>query len=157
MQQIWNRIKALIRDKQKLRELILYVVFGGLTTAVNWVVYFLVTRLLGIHGMEAGSGAYKLTANIGNIAAWVLSVLFAFFTNKKYVFQSNTNRNNGAWREFWLFVSARVASLIIFDLALFNLLLLLGMNADWVKLLMNVLVIIFNYVASKWVIFRKKA
>lgn len=156
MGKIMEKIKAILLDKARLREMILYIVFGALTTAVNYAVYFAVTRLLGIQNMEQGSAQYKLAANIGNVAAWILAVLFAFFTNKKYVFRSETNRASGAWREFWLFVSARVASLVLFDAGLFNLLLFLGMNADLDKLLMNVLVIVFNYFASKLVIFRKK-
>ena len=153
---IKDKILSILHEREKMRELILYVVFGVLTTAVNWIVYFLVTRLLGLNGYEQGSGPYQLVANIGNVAAWVLAVLFAYFTNKKFVFQSKADAKTGAWREFWLFVSARLASLVIFDLLLFNLLLFLGMNADWDKLLMNVLVILFNYFASKLVIFRKK-
>ncbi len=153
---IKEKILSILRDKDRMRELILYVFFGALTTLVNWIAYFLVTRALGMNGYEQGSGPYQLIANIGNVAAWVLAVLFAYFTNKKYVFQSKTDAKTGAWREFWLFVSARVASLVIFDVELFNLLLLLGMNADWDKLLMNALVILFNYFASKLVIFRKK-
>lgn len=155
LRKIKEKILSILRDRDSMRELILYVVFGALTTAVNWIVYFLVTRLLGLNGFEQGSVPYQLVANIGNAAAWVLAVLFAYFTNKKYVFQSNADARTGAWREFWLFVSARAASLVIFDLALFNLFLLLGMNADWDKLLMNALVILFNYFASKLVIFRK--
>ena len=153
---IKEKTLSILRDKDKMRELILYVFFGALTTVVNWIVYFLVTRALHLNGYEQGSGPYQLIANIGNVAAWVLAVLFAYFTNKKYVFQSKTDAKTGAWREFWLFVSARIASMVIFDVALFNLLLLLGMNADWDKLLMNALVILFNYFASKLVIFRKK-
>ena len=153
---IKEKILSILRDKDRMRELILYVFFGALTTLVNWIAYFLVTRALGMNGYEQGSGPYQLIANIGNVAAWVLAVLFAYFTNKKYVFQSKADAKTGAWREFWLFVSARAASLVIFDVALFNLLLLLGMNADWDKLLMNALVILFNYFASKLVIFRKK-
>ena len=153
---IKEKILSILRDKDKMRELILYVVFGFLTTLVNWIVYFLVTRLLGLNGYEQGSDPYKLIANIGNVAAWVLAVLFAYFTNKKYVFQSTADAKTGAWREFWLFVSARVASLLIFDASLFNLLLILGVNADADKLLMNALVILFNYFASKLVIFRRK-
>ena len=151
-----EKILSILRDKDRMLELALYVFFGALTTLVNWIVYFLVTRLLGLNGYEQGSGPYQLVANIGNVAAWVLAVLFAYFTNKKFVFQSKADAKTGAWREFWLFVSARLASLVIFDVALFNLLLRLGMNADGDKLLMNVLVILFNYFASKLVIFRKK-
>ena len=150
-----EKAKALLQDKARQREILLYIVFGALTTVVNYAVYFAVTRLLGMQGMEQGSAAYKGAANIGNVTAWVIAVLFAFITNKKYVFQSRTDGKTGAWREFWLFVSARVASLVIFDAGLFNLLLALGMNADLDKLLMNGLVIVFNYFASKLVIFRK--
>lgn len=149
-----EKIKKLLAD-EKIREIITYLIFGVLTTAVNWIVYLLLTRLLSLDSRENGSGAYVLISNIGQVAGWVASVLFAYFTNKKYVFQSGSTRENGAWKEFWLFVSARVASLLIFDLLLFNVLLLLGMNDKWDKLLMNVLVIIFNYAASKFVIFRK--
>ena len=156
MGKIMNKLQAMLHDRQKIRELTLYVVFGVLTTLVNWLVYFAVTRLLGMDRMEQDCAQYRLAANIGNVTAWVLAVLFAFFTNKKYVFQSDRGTKTGAWKEFWLFVSARVASLLIFDLALFNLLLWLGMNADWDKLLMNGLVIIFNYFASSLVIFKKK-
>ncbi|MBQ9197299.1 MAG: GtrA family protein [Clostridia bacterium] len=151
-----QKIKALLKDREKLREMALYIVFGLLTTLVNWLVYFAVTRLLGIGGMEQGSAAYVLVSNVGNVLGWVMSVLFAFFTNKKYVFKSAADGKTGAWREFVLFVSARIASFVIFDLALFNLLQWLGMNADWDKLLMNVLVVIFNYFASSLVIFRSK-
>ncbi len=153
---IKEKMLSILNDKDRMRELILYLAFGVLTTLVNWLIYFLVTRLLGLNSHPEGSGPYQLIANIGNVIAWIVAVLFAYFTNKKYVFQSKTNAQTGAFREFWLFVSARLASLVIFDLALFNLLLFLGMNADWDKLLMNALVVLFNYFASKLVIFRKK-
>lgn len=156
MNAILNKIKALLHDKEKMRELILYVVFGALTTAVNWVVYLVVTGVLGMNNLADGSAKFVLISNIGQVTSWVLAVLFAYATNKKFVFQSKTDVQNGAWKEFVLFVSARVASLLIFDLLLFNALLLLGMNDKWDKLLMNGLVIIFNYVASRFVVFKKK-
>ena len=160
MPSVWTKCKekilSILRNREKMRELFLYVFFGALTTAVNWAVFFLVTRLLGLPSLEKGSASYVAVSNAGNVTAWVVSVLFAFFTNKKYVFRSDAGAHTGALREFWLFVSARVASLLIFDVALFNLLLLLGMDANWDKLLMNGLVIVFNYFASSLVIFRKK-
>lgn len=156
MKTILNKIRALLSDREKTREIALYIVFGVLTTAVNWLVYLLVTEIGGLRGMAEGSAPYLLLSNVGQVLGWIVSVLFAYFTNKKYVFQSSAGLHSGAWREFWLFVSARVASLLIFDLLLFNVLLLLGMNDKWDKLLMNLLVVIFNYAASKWVIFKKK-
>ena len=149
-----EKLKALLRD-EKIKEMIAYLVFGVLTTAVNWIVYLALTRLLSPNP-ENGE-LPLLVSNIGQVAGWVVSVLFAYFTNKRFVFQSGATAQTGAWREFWLFVSARVTSLLVFDLLLFNGLLLLGMNDKWDKLLMNVLVIVFNYVASKFVIFQKKS
>lgn len=151
-----EKIKSLLGDKKKLREIFLYLVFGVLTTAVNWIVYLVVTSLMGLSLETEGTARYALIVNIGQILGWILSVLFAFFTNKKFVFESAATARTGGVKEFLLFVSARVASLVIFDLALFNLLLLFGLNDKWDKLLMNVLVIIFNYVASRFVVFKKK-
>ena len=151
-----DKIKALLKDRQKLREIVLYLIFGVLTTAVNWVVYMAVTSAMGLPAETEGTGRYALIVNVGQILGWILSVLFAFFTNKKFVFESKATAQTGGVKEFLLFVSARVASLLIFDLALFNVLLLLGLNDKWDKLLMNVLVVIFNYVASRFVVFRQK-
>ena len=149
-----EKIKTLLRD-ERIKELIVYVIFGVMTTAVNWIVYSLLTAALGMTGHLEGSTAYVLIGNVSNAVAWIVSVLFAFFTNKRYVFRSEKTRENGAWKEFGLFVSARVLSYLIFDLGLYTLcLFFLPHQVD--KILMNVLVVIFNYLASKLVIFRKK-
>lgn len=151
-----EKIKGLLQDKEKMRELIVYVFFGVLTTVVNWVIYTLLTMVLGMTGYPEGSASYVLIGNAANAAAWIISVLFAFFTNKRYVFKSEKTRENGAWKEFGLFVSARVLSYLLFDLGLYTLcLFFLPHQVD--KILMNVLVVIFNYLASKLVVFRKKA
>lgn len=155
-----EKIKALLRDKEKMRELIMYLVFGVMTTVISWGVYYVWRQTWGMTSYPTDSAQYSLIANSGQVAAFVLSVLFAFVTNKKFVFRSNRTMKTGLWREFMLFVSGRVLAWVLFDIALFNVLLFLMKNtvpaADLiVKLLMNVLVVIFNYVASKWVIFKK--
>ena len=151
-----KKIKSLLQDKEKMRELIVYVFFGVLTTVVNWVIYTLLTMVLGMTSYPEGSASYVLIGNAANAVAWIVSVLFAFFTNKRYVFKSEKTRENGAWKEFGLFVSARVLSYLLFDLGLYTLcLFFLPHQVD--KILMNVLVVIFNYLASKLVVFRKKA
>ena len=149
-----EKIKALLKD-ERIKELMVYVIFGVMTTVVNWVIYTLMTMALGMTNYPEGSANYVLIGNVSNAAAWIISVLFAFFTNKRFVFKSEKTRENGAWKEFGLFVSARVLSYLIFDLGLYTLcLFFLPHQVD--KLLMNVLVVIFNYVASKLVIFKKK-
>ena len=150
------KIKTLLENHRQLQELAMYLIFGVLTTAVNWAAYLLLTWALGLRQTLPGSTPYLIISNIGQIVGWVLSVLFAFVTNKRYVFRSHSENRKGVWRELGLFVSARVASLLLFDLGLFTVLQLCGMNDKWYKLLMNVLVIVFNYVASRFVIFKKK-
>ena len=155
-----DKIRALLRDKEKMRELIAYLVFGVLTTLVSWGTYYIWRQLFQMTSYPTDSAAYTLIATSGQVVSFVLSVLFAFVTNKKYVFKSERTAANGLWKELGLFVSARVLAWVIFDLALFNVLLFFAKNmtanADlWLKLFMNVLVVIFNYVASKWVIFKK--
>lgn len=151
-----EKIKNLLHDKEKMRELIVYVFFGVLTTLVNWEVYTIMTYLLGMETYAEGTAQYVLIGNASNAVAWVIAVLFAFFTNKHYVFKSDKTRQNGAWKEFILFVSARIASYLIFDLVLYTLLLsVFQVHHQVDKILMNVLVVIFNYVASKLVIFKK--
>ena len=150
-----DKIKGSLRDKERMREMITYVIFGVLTTVVNWVVYLGITKIFAMDSYDKSSLPYLIILNTAQILGWVLSVLFAYFTNKKFVFQSDAGVKNGAWKEFILFVSARIASLLIFDLALFNILHLLGVNDKVDKLIMNVLVVIFNYIASKLVIFKK--
>ena len=156
MKKLMAKIKTLLENHRQLQELAMYLIFGVLTTAVNWAAYLLLTWALGLRQTLPGSTPYLIISNIGQIVGWVLSVLFAFVTNKRYVFRSHSENRKGAWRELGLFVSARVASLLLFDLGLFTVLQLCGMNDKWDKLLMNVLVIVFNYVASRFVIFKKK-
>ena len=156
MKKLMAKIKTLLENHRQLQELAMYLIFGVLTTAVNWAAYLLLTWALGLRQTLPGSTPYLIISNIGQIVGWVLSVLFAFVTKNRYVFRSHSENRKGVWRELGLFVSARVASLLLFDLGLFTVLQLCGMNDKWDKLLMNVLVIVFNYVASRFVIFKKK-
>ena len=156
MKKLMAKIKTLLENHRQLQELAMYLIFGVLTTAVNWAAYLLITWALGLRQTLPGSTPYLIISNIGQIVGWVLSVLFAVVTNKRYVFRSHSENRKGVWRELGLFVSARVASLLLFDLGLFTVLQLCGMNDKWDKLLMNVLVIVFNYVASRFLIFKKK-
>ena len=107
--------------------------------------------LLNLKAHPQGSGSYVLIANIANIAAWILSVLFAYVTNRRDVFKSRS-RKGLMWRELWLFISARALGYALFDLLLFSLFLTFMQDRP-AKLIMNVLVIIFNYLASRFVIF----
>ncbi len=149
-----ERIKALAKEKPRLYEALAYLFFGVLTTLVNWLIYLLLTTVLNLKGYPQGSGSYVLIANIANITAWILSVVFAYVTNRRFVFNSKAKKGK-LFREFWLFVSARALGYVLFDLLLFSVFLTFMADRP-AKLIMNVLVIIFNYLASRFVIFSKK-
>lgn len=145
-------------------EIISYLFFGVLTTVVNFIVYGIMSKL--------GGEAYetRVLFNIGgfsflyiyfaNAVAWFFSVLFSFITNKLFVFESRSFAPKVAVKEILSFFGARIISFLIFEELLFGIInALLGdiKGASWVaKLVTGVLVIIFNYVASKLVIFKKK-
>lgn len=150
-----DKFRQMFRKLLNDREMVSYLVFGVLTTLVSWATYFLLTAILQPDQYPDGSATRVLILNAAQITSWVLSVLFAFVTNKRYVFKSQ-ERRGGAVREFFLFLSARGLSYLLFDLLLYNFcVFVLHIDHKWTKLLMNVLVVIFNYFASKFIIFRK--
>ncbi|MGL5152624.1 MAG: GtrA family protein [Clostridium sp.] len=129
---------------KKYKEIISYGVFGVLTTLINIIVYYVSTKLLGIDYL------------ISNVVAWILSVLFAFITNKLFVFESKEHSFKIILREGSAFVSARLFSLI-FDMGIMYIgVELLLMNDVVIKVLANIIVIVLNYFLSKYWIFRKK-
>lgn len=123
----------------KYRELLMYLVFGVLTTLINIIVFMLCR-------------CFSINLYISNGIAWFLSVLFAFFTNKFIVFESNSKVN---FKEMTLFYGSRILSLL-FDMGIMYLLLqVLSVNELISKIISNVVVIILNYIFSKLFVFKK--
>ena len=123
----------------KYKEIIMYLIFGVLTTVVNIAVYYIMTNSLQIHYL------------ISNIVAWFLSVLFAYVTNRKYVFESKSEQ---IVKEMVSFFGARLATGIM-DMAFMWIFVGLGLLPDFVaKVITNVIVIIANYILSKLVVFK---
>lgn len=156
-----EKIKALFNDKARMREVILYLVFGALTTLVNLAVYGGLVLAVPSSQVLLGTGAKGSLSiywyQVASVIAWIAAVSFAYGTNKVFVFQSRHLHGLALLKEAAAFFGARVLSLLLFDLAGLTLCVQAFHMGDFAaKLLMNVLVIIFNYVASKLVIFRKK-
>lgn len=128
----------------RYKSLISYGFFGVCTTAVNMAVYQLCYGGLGVPNVAA------------TVAAWAASVLFAFVTNKIFVFESRSF----AWRtlgyELMTFVACRLLTGVLDVGIMFVAVDLMEGNGTLWKLLSNVVVIVLNYVASKLVIFKKK-
>ena len=127
----------------KHRELILYVIFGGLTTAVDWCISFLLY-------------AASVNVHVADVIAWCAAVLFAFVTNRALVFQSSETRAIGVLRELFTFAGGRVFTLLLQELIVLVFYDLMGWNAYAVKIMAAVLVIVLNYFISKLLVFRKK-
>lgn len=134
-----EKIKALYR---KYQEILTYLIFGVLTTLVNYVSYLLLAPLFA-----------KTTAP--TVIAWVLSVLFAYFTNRAFVFHSHL-KGAAAVKEAGAFFAARLMSGVLDVIIMAVFADWIGLNDKIVKLASNVFVVIFNYIASKLVVFRKK-
>lgn len=135
---------------KKHKEIILYILFGGATTAVNIVIYFVATAWIG------------LSPSVGNVIAWFGSVVFAFITNKLFVFESKSMDTKTLMKEGASFFASRLVSGVL-DVGLFELLMWAGLNGTWfgsegflAKILVNIVVIIVNYILSKLFVFRKK-
>ncbi len=130
--------------KDTMREGIAYLIFGVLTTAVDYVIS---------NGLYYFFGMASIPAQT---IAWVAAVVFAFVTNKWWVFNSRTLVPSEVWKEFVAFVACRVATFVINLAALFILVDLLGIEFFICKLLISVVVVVLNYVFSKILIFTKK-
>ena len=129
----------------KYKEVIMYLIFGVLTTVVSLVSYYLLTITI----LNPQNGLQLL---IANIISWILSVVFAYFTNRKYVFESkSTNYLN----EFTSFVGGRIATLLMDVLIMFVFVTLLNFNDKLFKLVSQALVIVANYIISKLFVFKK--
>lgn len=126
------------------KEILNYLIFGVLTTVVNYVSYFAATKLFGINYLVA------------NVIAWFISVVFSYITNKFWVFENKSVEIKDLVKEIFLFVSARIMSGGIETLFLFVFVSLLGFDDGIIKIIASVFVVIFNYFFSKLIIFKKE-
>lgn len=129
---------------KKYADVLPYLVFGVLTTVVNYAVYLPVYNLLGF------------SAALSNMVAWVVAVAFAFLTNKPFVFHSHDWSRFVVLPELGKFVGCRLASGAMETAIVLLAVDLLGRNGNLWKLLTSVLVVILNYFGSKLLVFRKK-
>lgn len=122
------------------KELILYVIFGILTTLVNIAAYLFLVRVLNINYL------------ISNVLAWFFSVLFAYVTNKIWVFES---RNTNIIKEISLFFGGRIFSGVVDTGMMYLMIDILTIDDVISKIFIQVVVVILNYVISKLIVFKK--
>ena len=131
-----NKMVTLFR---KYREIFMYILFGALTTAVNWAVFY------PLHN------AVNLSAALSKTVAWAVAVLFAFLTNKPFVFESHDWSRKVIIPEFKKFIGGRIGS------GLFEIL-VMKVTVDWLlwngnimNVVVSVFVVIMNYIVSKYI------
>lgn len=137
-------MKKLWELYEKYREVLLYLIFGGLTTLTNIVVFAVCAR--GLH----------LTTVISNGLALGLSILFAYITNKLFVFQSRKETFYELLKEFVSFIGCRLGTGVLDMLIMWFSVDVMKYNDMVMKVISNIIVIVLNYVLSKLVIFSKE-
>ena len=158
-------------DKFFTREIITYIIFGVLTTAVNLVTFYIFKKIFISIGWEgvfnkllraAGRGKARELLGSGTdyldatVIAWTVAVIFAFVTNKLIVFESKSWKPAVAGKEFVGFIGARLFSLLVELVFMFVMVTLLKWNDFVAKFIVQVIVVILNYVFSKLLIFKNK-
>lgn len=135
-----GKIKDILNDKELLRHYFIYIVFGVLTTAVDWLSFWLLRNFVP-----------SLNENISNAVAVVISIIFAYFTNREYVFKSNVTNK---FMEFLKFFASRLFTLGVNVVSFWLLTDFASMNEYIAKAIIAVFVVILNYIISKLFVFK---
>ncbi len=135
---------------KKYKSVILYIIFGGLTTVVDWSVSFSLYYLWG-DAIEAT----PWLIHGANVIAWAAAVAFAYVTNRIWVFESKRRGFAPIVGEIVAFAGGRVLTLLLQEVLMAVFFTWLGFNEYLVKIVAAVLVVILNYFISKLLVFRK--
>lgn len=127
---------------KKHKEQILYLVFGAITTVVNILSFYICEQC-------------NMQVVLSNIIAWFLSVLFAFITNKIFVFESKNKNIKNVIKEIGLFLGSRISTGVLDTVFVWLFCSVIGLNSIVVKSISNIVVIILNYFCSKLFVFKK--
>ena len=127
---------------KKYKEMLLYLFFGGLSFLVSIFTYA---------SFNIGLGMNEL---IANVLSWIITVTFAFLTNRTWVFQAPTNGVGEFTKQMFAFYSGRIITLVIEEVILLIFITWLGFNSILIKVIAQVVVIVLNYIISKLLIFK---
>jgi len=139
-------MKKIINLYKKYEEIINYLIIGVLTTVVSLVTYYICVYTF-LNPKDA------LELQIANVISWILSVTFAYITNRIFVFKSKSKQ---ILKEITSFVGARIITLLLDMLIMFIMVTTLNINDKISKLIVQVVVIVLNYIFSKLFVFKKK-
>ena len=138
-----NKIKELLI---KYEEVIRYLIIGVLTTVVSLATYYILT-------FTVLDPKVSIQLQITNIISWIVSVTFAYFTNRKYVFKLKEKKNIKEASKFYL---SRLSTLLLDMLLMQIFVIRLKLNDKIIKLIVQFVVIVLNYILSKFLVFKSK-
>lgn len=136
-----HRIRAFV---DKYYDIVIYLFFGGLTTLVNFCVYFPLFNWV------------KLSATVSNIIAWVVAVVFAFLTNKPFVFRSHDWSQKTVIPELTKFIGCRIGSGLLETAVMWLFVDVMIFDGNWMKVIVSIFVVVLNYISSKVFVFKRK-
>ena len=134
----------IIKIYRKYKEAIDYLFWGGVAFFLSMILFYLFANIMDIY------------EQIANILSWIICVIFTYFTNRTFVFQSKVKGLKNIFKEFKDFVTARLLTLVMENAILFLMIDLLTINNMISKLVGQFVVIVSNYFLSKLWIFKKK-
>lgn len=150
---MFQKIKAYLEAHEKQYELLRYLIAGGLTSLLSLIIKNGGCMLLSADHTINGANMAQMQAS--NIVSWIICVIFAFWINRWMVFRVKGEGRHNLWKEFFQFAGARVLSLILIELGFAALLKLMGVTNLVNSLIVLVFVTVFNYVASKFWVFKR--
>lgn len=129
----------------KNKEFLLYLFFGGLAFLVSMGTFWFFDKILNFNEL------------IANVLSWIITVLFAFLTNRKWVFSyDNQTKKSTIWSQALCFYAGRIATLVVEECILFVFVTKMSFNSIIIKIFAQIIVILLNYVISKVWIFKEK-
>ena len=140
-----SKIKQILKN-DKIREIIAYLIIGFLTTVLNLLVYYICTKYF-------LNPDKIIHVEIANVIAWIIAVIFAYFTNRIIVFKSKNDNIIGEGIKFCL---GRVFTLLLELLLMFLMISIMHINDKITKIICQVVIIVGNYVISKIFVFKKQ-
>lgn len=129
---------------EKYKDAIPYMLFGVLTTGINILSYWILAHLFNWRVMES------------TVVAWAIAVMFAYLTNRKWVFESDKTEKREILKEMFSFVLCRIMTGVIDWICMYFFVDVMNFNDVFIKFVSNVVVIVLNYLASKCFIFKHK-
>lgn len=127
---------------QKYKQIINYLIAGVLTTIISILSYELFKNVFHIHYL------------ISNVLSWIVAVIFAYYINRIFVFNSKT-KNKEKLKEFINFIACRIATLVIETIVMYLMVDIIKLNSDIAKIIAQFITIVLNYIFSKFLTFKK--